>query len=41
MKRVKSSTSNDSPLKSKLLKEQLEVPLAGSSFAKATWTWRA
>jgi hypothetical protein len=41
MKRVKSSSSIESPLKSKLLKEQLDVPLAGASFAKATWTWRA
>lgn len=39
MKRVKSSNSTESPLKTKLLKEQLEVPLAGASFARVTWTW--
>jgi hypothetical protein len=41
MKREKSTDSNVSPLKSKLLKEQLDVPLAGASFVKSTWTWRA
>jgi hypothetical protein len=39
MKRVTSSKSGKSPLKTKLLKEQLEVPLAGASFARVTWRW--
>lgn len=41
MPRAKSTNSNELPLKSKLLKEQLAVPLAGASFIKSTWTWRA
>jgi hypothetical protein len=28
------------PLKKKLLVDDLDVPVAGASFAKIVWTWR-
>jgi hypothetical protein len=40
MKDENASKGKQIPLKKKLISGDLDVPVAGASFAKAVWTWR-
>jgi hypothetical protein len=40
MKRTKSPSPKEPPMKTRLLTEQLDVPLAGAQFIKDTWIWK-